>query len=72
MLLQIPEKMADTSQSNGEKEMTEAWSFQSLLQALPSCVSSQTAQNLSVPIAFVCLLHLANEKVLLIFSLPTS
>jgi condensin complex subunit 2 len=37
--------------------------FQKLLNDLPEKVSGQTARNLSVPIAFVCLLHLANEKV---------
>ena len=29
---------------------------------VPARVSASTAQNLSVPIMFVCLLHLANEK----------
>ena len=43
--------------------MQREWQFQSLLDALPSQVSASTARNLSVPIAFVCLLHLANEKV---------
>ena len=43
--------------------MQREWLFQSLLEALPSQVSASTARNLSVPIAFVCLLHLANEKV---------
>ena len=43
--------------------MAADWGFQCLLENLPSKVSSVTAKNLSVPIAFVCLLHLANEKV---------
>lgn len=38
-------------------------SFQELLNDLPQNVSTHMAKNLSVPIAFVCLLHLANEKV---------
>lgn len=38
-------------------------SFQELLNELPQNVSTHMAKNLSVPIAFVCLLHLANEKV---------
>ncbi|KAL3863722.1 hypothetical protein ACJMK2_005465 [Sinanodonta woodiana] len=46
------------------KEMTGSCTFQELLTDLPSKLSGQTAQNLSVPIAFVCLLHLANEKTL--------
>jgi hypothetical protein len=29
---------------------------------VPTLVSEKVAQNLSVPIMFVCLLHLANEK----------
>lgn len=36
--------------------------FSSLYSDLPSKVSNGMAQNLSVPICFVCLLHLANEK----------
>ncbi|KAK7474320.1 hypothetical protein BaRGS_00034455 [Batillaria attramentaria] len=59
---QAAEKASETAA--GEKEMTGKWGFQDLLQALPSHVSSNTARNLSVPIAFVCLLHLANEKTL--------
>ena len=35
---------------------------------VPTKVSSSMAQNLSVPIMFVCLLHLANEKHLKISS----
>jgi condensin complex subunit 2 len=31
---------------------------------VPGRVSEQLASNLSVPIMFVCLLHLANEKTL--------
>ena len=33
-----------------------------LLADVPSMVSQKVSQNLSVPIMFVCLLHLANEK----------
>ncbi|XP_052101083.1 condensin complex subunit 2-like [Mytilus californianus] len=44
------------------KTMDKTISFTSLLAELPKRVSGQTAENLSVPIAFVCLLHLANEK----------
>ena len=43
--------------------------FTSLLSELPNRVSGQMAENLSVPITFVCLLHLANEKVSKIFVL---
>ena len=37
--------------------------FQGLFGEVTSRVSSMMAKNLSVPIMFVCLLHLANEKV---------
>lgn len=51
-----------------EKHVNGVHSFQSLLQELPQNVSKGMAKNLSVPIAFVCLLHLANEKTLKICS----
>ncbi len=38
-------------------------SFNSLCSQLPSRVSTAMAKNVSVSICFVCLLHLANEKV---------
>lgn len=44
-------------------DMDGTLSFQELLNDLPQNVSTHMAKNLSVPIAFVCLLHLANEKV---------
>ncbi|XP_052772258.1 condensin complex subunit 2-like isoform X2 [Mya arenaria] len=50
--------------SSENKEMQGQTTFQKLLDDLPEKVSGQTAKNLSVPIAFVCLLHLANEKTL--------
>lgn len=50
--------------TNTPREMEGKITFQQLLNELPEKVSGQTAKNLSVPIAFVCLLHLANEKTL--------
>ncbi|XP_041370641.1 condensin complex subunit 2-like [Gigantopelta aegis] len=47
-----------------EKSMSEQWSFNKMLESLPSHISESAVKNLSVPIAFVCLLHLANEKCL--------
>ncbi|CAL8347653.1 unnamed protein product [Lota lota] len=47
---------AETSEVAGEKVFSETTN--SLLQSLPNAM----AQNLSVPLAFVALLHLANEK----------
>nr|XP_022339917.1 condensin complex subunit 2-like [Crassostrea virginica] len=49
-------------------DMNGSLSFQDLLNDLPQNVSTHMAKNLSVPIAFVCLLHLANEKTLKIES----
>ena len=46
-----------------EKCMLEQCSFTKMLERLPSHLSETAVKNLSVPIAFVCLLHLANEKV---------
>lgn len=54
------------STSSGEishKELDGQCSFQELLTMLPEKVSEHMAENLSTPIAFACLLHLANEKV---------
>ena len=46
--------------------MTSAHSFHEMVKHLPDRLSKQMAENLSVPIAFVCLLHLANEKVCIV------
>ncbi|GAB6025465.1 hypothetical protein CHUAL_011205 [Chamberlinius hualienensis] len=43
-------------------------SFREMYDILPNLVTSQTAKNLSPAIAFTCLLHLANEKILKIES----
>ncbi|ELU01811.1 hypothetical protein CAPTEDRAFT_224498 [Capitella teleta] len=42
--------------------------FSRLMEQLPASLSRTMSDNLSVPIAFVCLLHLANEKKLQIRS----
>ncbi|KAK3096126.1 hypothetical protein FSP39_023492 [Pinctada imbricata] len=62
---QKPEVTAGTS---NDKEMGAECSFQEILTQLPQNVSNQMARNISTPIAFVCLLHLANEKCLKIES----
>jgi len=41
--------------------------FQQLLNTLSTRLHSSVVKNLSVPIAFVCLLHLANDKVTIFF-----
>ncbi|ESO96826.1 hypothetical protein LOTGIDRAFT_231660 [Lottia gigantea] len=64
-LLTKKEEEAPVQEEESENiTMNTSWSFQSLLEQLPEKVSTNTAKNLSVPIAFVCLLHLANEKTL--------
>ena len=39
-------------------------SFKDLYEQIPAKLSRTMSKNLSIPIAFVCLLHLANEKVI--------
>ena len=56
-------KPSTSDESSAGKEMPGRQLFSQLLRDLPEKVSGQTAKNLSAPIAFVCLLHLANEKV---------
>uniref|UniRef100_A0A672G8S1 Condensin complex subunit 2 n=1 Tax=Salarias fasciatus TaxID=181472 RepID=A0A672G8S1_SALFA len=59
LLTESPEKTVETAEKaevSGEKVFSET--TKTLLQRLPSSMS----QNLSVPLAFVALLHLANEK----------
>ena len=50
------EKQSDTSVVTGEK------AFSSITKELLHRLPSVMAKNLSVPLAFACLLHLANEK----------
>jgi len=52
-----PEKTPSSNQ-----KLTSETGFQEMLNELPKRVSKAVVKNLSVPIAFVCLLHLANEK----------
>lgn len=49
--------------SNGDR-VNSKHSFKMVVKELPKKISKTMANNLSVPIAFVCLLHLANEKTL--------
>ena len=48
---------------NGLDSPKEPQSFKDMYSSLPSKLSQSASKNLSVPIAFVCLLYLANEKV---------
>ena len=53
----------DSTPVSPDAKVEEPHSFQKMVEVLPSKLSKTMASNLSVPIAFVCLLHLANEKV---------
>ena len=57
-----------SEESSPQEAAAGAHSFQGLVQVLPKQITRNMADNLSVPIAFVCLLHLANEKVCCRFS----
>ena len=53
-------------QQRNEKEesgVSQICSFKELYDKLPGKLSKNMSKNLSVSIAFVCILHLANEKV---------
>ena len=57
------ENLPHDATSGVTKSLNKGTDFSKLYSTLSSQVSSATAKNLSVPIGFVCLLHLANEKV---------
>jgi len=44
-----------------DKPVKQDFTFSDLYKVLPNQISHNMAENLSVPIAFACLLHLANE-----------
>nr|XP_006825955.1 PREDICTED: condensin complex subunit 2-like [Saccoglossus kowalevskii] len=59
---------------NGMSEKTSVagkQSFKDLYSVLPAKISTTMAKNLSIPMCFVCLLHLANEKTLKIEDIET-
>lgn len=61
----IPSESEGVTEKPGLED--NAWSdpksFKNIYSNLPEKISKNMAKNLSVPIAFVCVLHLANEKV---------
>eukprot|EP00043_Microstomoeca_roanoka_P013764 m.135289 g.135289 ORF g.135289 m.135289 type:complete len:723 (+) comp15844_c5_seq2:106-2274(+) len=66
---QADDKENDTNNNavvsaTGEKftEVTKQQQFSDIVNDVPHLVSQQMGEQLSVPILFVCLLHLANEK----------
>ena len=52
-----------TEDVSGDTSVAGKHSFVHMVTELPEKISQNMCNNLSVPIAFVCLLHLANEKV---------
>eukprot|EP00112_Aurelia_sp_Birch-Aquarium-sp1_P018323 Seg4357.1 transcript_id=Seg4357.1/GoldUCD/mRNA.D3Y31 product="Signal recognition particle subunit SRP72" protein_id=Seg4357.1/GoldUCD/D3Y31 len=62
----IPENVIDNteqrSKGDDDESRDEMSSFKDLYHVLPNKISQSASNNLSVPIAFVCLLYLANEK----------
>jgi Condensin complex subunit 2 len=59
------QKVAETPVTSSRRVSDSPLRFQQLLGDVTARVSSTMAKNLSVPIVFVCLLHLANEKVIM-------
>ena len=58
----------EASAEGGEDEGIK---FSSLYSKLPLILPTTMAKNMSVPLSFVCLLHLANEKVMVVDTLVT-
>lgn len=68
----VPEENKENQDQNAEQSKEESTEdatlmktsvlFSDLVKQLPNHVPSFMAKNISVPIAFVCMLHLANEK----------
>lgn len=56
------EKNTQTSESQNKKEIKEPKPFSKIYKSLSKTLSKTNAEALSLPIAFISLLHLANEK----------
>ncbi|KAL0099326.1 hypothetical protein PUN28_020116 [Cardiocondyla obscurior] len=56
--------------SENVENMTEPKKFSEVFKSLPKLLSKSNAEALSVPISFISMLHLANEKGLNITSIP--
>lgn len=65
VLLFLQENVPVDQQRNEKEEtgVSQICSFKELYDKLPGKLSKNMSKNLSVSIAFVCILHLANEKV---------
>ncbi|XP_029161886.1 condensin complex subunit 2 [Nylanderia fulva] len=55
---------------NAEMKMKESKKFSNVYKALPKLLTKSNVEALSVPISFISLLHLANEKTLKLISSP--
>lgn len=62
--------IANVQEVEERDAMTEAKQFSNVYKVLPKVLSKSNAEALSVPLSFISLLHLANEKLLNIHSLP--
>ncbi|XP_022097671.1 condensin complex subunit 2-like [Acanthaster planci] len=56
------ENIPSETDANKKTSVAGEQCFSDMYQVLPAKLSRTMAKNLSIPIAFVCLLHLANEK----------
>jgi condensin complex subunit 2 len=59
-------KMLTENTPEGEKEEVERTSFFSIYSKLPNKLSTNMRESLSVPLALLSVLHLANEKGLIL------
>ncbi|XP_033102738.1 condensin complex subunit 2-like isoform X2 [Anneissia japonica] len=62
----IVENEKNQNEERKEDKVTQQKSFKEMYSTLPREISKNMSKNLSVPIAFVCLLHLCNEKNLIV------
>lgn len=60
----VPDTLSNHVVDGDVDIITKPCSFSDLYSKIPAKISKNMAKSLSVPIAFVCLLHLANEKTL--------
>lgn len=60
---QIWSKLTDArEESADDARVASVKSFSETVQAVPAALPGTMAKDVSVPLCFVCLLHLANEK----------
>ncbi|XP_077992880.1 condensin complex subunit 2-like [Glandiceps talaboti] len=59
---EIEKEKVETIPSMDDNGVAGIQSFNNMYKSLPDQISTHMAKNLSIPMCFVCLLHLANEK----------